>query len=152
MSFTVDRHGTDFVPWAFSVRPIENVIGRGSQALGLKLSPTETEREVIVSQEAVGLVINGTMGVAPEDREKFAALVRHNVAQTVGVPGCIHYAFAADVRNPNLFHNVEAWTDRAALEAHMQSKVMQEAFAEVRKLRLTSRDVTAFTVSGSFKL
>jgi quinol monooxygenase YgiN len=66
-----------------------------------------------MSQETVGLVVNGTMEIAPEDREKCVALVQENVAQTQGIPGCIFYTFTADVRNPNLFHNVEAWTNRA---------------------------------------
>jgi quinol monooxygenase YgiN len=110
------------------------------------------ERNIQVSQGTVGLVINGTMEIGPEDREKFAALVQQNVAQTIGKPGCIYYTFAADVRNPNLFHNIEAWTDRHALDTHLQSEMMQSAFAEVGKLRVLSRDVTVFTVSGSSKL
>jgi quinol monooxygenase YgiN len=105
-----------------------------------------------MSQETVGLVVNGTMEIAPEDREKFAVLVQHNVAQTQGTPGCIFYGFAANVSNPNLFHNIEAWTNRAALDTHMQSKLMQAAFAEVGTLRVLSRDVTAYTVNGSSKL
>jgi quinol monooxygenase YgiN len=112
----------------------------------------ETERKFIMSQETVGLVVNGTIEIAPEDREQFVALVQENVAQTQGIPGCIFYTFTADVRNPNLFHNVEAWTNRAALDTHMHSKLMQAAFAEVGKLRVLSRDVTAYTVNGSSKL
>lgn len=103
-------------------------------------------------QDAIGLVINGTMEIAPEDREKFSALVQQNVAQTVGKPGCIHYAFAADVRNPNIFHNIEAWANRAALDAHLQSEMMRAAFAEVGRLRVLLRDVTVFTVNSSSKL
>jgi len=105
-----------------------------------------------MSQEIVGLVITGTMEIAPEDRQKFAAHVQQNVAQTVGKPGCIYCAFAADVSNPSLFHNIEAWTNREALDTHLQSEMMQTAFAEVKKLRVLSRDVTVFTVSGSSKL
>jgi quinol monooxygenase YgiN len=112
----------------------------------------ETEGKFNMSQETIGLVINGTMEIAPEDREKLAALVQQNVVQTVGKPGCIYYAFAADLRNPNLFHNIEAWTNRAALDAHLQSEMMQQAFTEVGKLRVLSRDVTVFTINGSSKL
>lgn len=104
-----------------------------------------------MSLGTVGLVINGTMEIAPQDREKFVALVQQNVAQTIGKPGCIYYAFASDVRNPNLFHNIEAWTNRAALDAHLQSEMMQTAFAEVRKLGVLSRNVIVFTVNGSSK-
>ena len=103
-------------------------------------------------RHTVGLVVNGTMEIHQDGREKFAALVARNVADSQGVQGCISYTFAADVRNPNVFHNVEAWTDRPALENHMNSALMQAAFAEVRKLRVLSRDVTAYTVSGSIKI
>ena len=53
---------------------------------------------------------------------------------------------------PNVFHNVEAWTDRSALEKHMNGGLMQAVFAEVKKLRVISRDVTAYSVSGSFAI
>jgi len=98
---------------------------------------------------SIGLIVNGTMEIHPDDREKFVALVSQNVADSQGVEGCIHYAFAADVRNPNLFHNIEAWTDRAALENHLSGPLMQAAFAAVKRLRVISRDVTAYSVSGS---
>ena len=98
---------------------------------------------------SIGLVVNGTMEIDPDDREKFVALVSQNVADSKGVEGCIQYAFAVDVRNPNVFHNVEAWIDQAALEKHMSGELMQAAFAEVKKLRVISRDVTAYSVSGS---
>lgn len=101
-----------------------------------------------MSEMRIGLVVNGTMRVAPRDRDKFAALVRRNIEQTRGTPGCLAYTFAVDVRDPNVFHNIEAWTDRAALEAHMRSDIMKAAFAEVGTLRLVSRVVTAFDVNG----
>lgn len=97
----------------------------------------------------VGLVVNGRMEIHPDDQEKFVALVSQNIADSRGVEGCIHYTFAADVRDPNVFHNVEAWTDLAALEKHMNSSLMQAAFAEVKKLRVLSRDVRAYSVSAS---
>lgn len=78
---------------------------------------------------SIGLGVNGTLAILPDDREKFVALVSQNVADSKGVEGCIHYAFGAEVRDPNVFHNVEAWTDR-----------------------LISRDVTACSVSGSSEI
>ena len=52
---------------------------------------------------SIGLVVNGTMEIDPDDREKFVALVSQNVADSNGVERCIHYAFAADVQNPMCF-------------------------------------------------
>jgi len=100
----------------------------------------------------VGLVVNGTMEIHPEDRERFVALLAQHVVDSKGVEGCIFYSFATDVRNPNRFYNVEAWTNRALLDRHMNSVLMQAAFAEVKKLRVSARDVTAYTVSGSAKI
>ena len=103
-------------------------------------------------EKTVGLVVNGTMEIHPDDREKFIALVARNVAESRGVEGCLGYAFTVDVSNPNLLHNVEAWSDRESLEKHMSSELMQAAFAEVKKLRLLARDVTAYTVGASTKI
>lgn len=101
-----------------------------------------------MAHDLTRLLVTGTMTVAPEDRERFAALVRRNIAQTRGAPGCIEYTFAVDVTDPNMFHNIEAWSGREALEAHMKSDVMQAAFAEVATLRVLTRDVTAYEVTG----
>jgi len=62
----------------------------------------------------IDLVVNGTKEIHPDYREKFVALVSQHVGDSQGVEGCIYYAFAADVRNPNVFH-VEAWTTLGAL-------------------------------------
>ncbi len=97
----------------------------------------------------IGLVVNGTIEIHPDDREQFNALVSQNVADTQGADGCIYYTFAADVRNPNVFHNIEGWTTLAALEKHINGPLMQAAFGEVKKLRVLSRDVTAYSISGS---
>ncbi len=105
-----------------------------------------------MSQGNVGLVVNGTMEVHSEDRERFVALVAENVADTEGVEGCILYAFAVNVRNPNIFHNIEEWTDHGVFEKHMKSTLMQTAFAEVKTLRILSRDVTAYAVTNATKL
>lgn len=105
-----------------------------------------------MSQRQTGLIVNGTMRISPEDTDKFTALVQRNVQQTREAPGCIAYTFAVDVNDPNLFHNIEAWNSRDALEAHMKSEVMKAAFAEASRLRVVSRSVTAFDVTGSSSL
>jgi quinol monooxygenase YgiN len=103
-------------------------------------------------ENTIGVVVNGTMEIASEDRERFVALVQQNVAQTTGKPGCIYYFFASDVTNPNLFHNIEAWTNRDALDAHMKSEMMRTVFTKVKQLQVLSRDVTLFTTTGHSKL
>lgn len=105
-----------------------------------------------MSQVTAGLVVNGIIEIHPEDHERFVALVSQNVADTERVEGCILYTFAVNVRNPNIFHNIEAWTDRGALDKHMKSTLMQTAFAEVKTLRILSREVTAYTVTDISKL
>lgn len=105
-----------------------------------------------MSQETAGVVVNGSMEIHPEDRDHFIALVAQNVADTEGVEGCISYTFTVNVRNPHRFHNIEAWTDYGALEKHMKSTLMQTAFAEVKTLRILSRDVVAYTVTNITKL
>ena len=105
-----------------------------------------------MADRSVGLVVNGTFEVHPDDRDALIALLTRNAAETQGVEGCISYAFTIDVSNPNLIHNVEAWTDRASLDKHLNSELMRAAFAEASKLRLFSREVIAYTVTSAAKI
>jgi|EndMetStandDraft_2_1072991.scaffolds.fasta_scaffold00154_9 quinol monooxygenase YgiN len=62
--------------------------------------------------------------------------------------GCIDYAYAEDVLEPGLFRVSEAWTDRAALDAHFHTPHMQAWLAERADFGITDRRVTAYEVSG----
>jgi quinol monooxygenase YgiN len=98
------------------------------------------------------IVVTGTVEIAPEHRDRFLELVRNNVADAIGVDGLLYYHFAIDVVNPNIIRNVEAWTDRASLDAHLQGPLMQAVFAEVGKLRIVSRHVDIHTVEHTATL
>jgi len=102
----------------------------------------------IRNDRKTGLVIHAACAVAPEDASRFAHLVRRHVAQTQRRPGCNGLAFAADMGAPATFHIVEAWTDRAALDAHNASPDFHAAMVELlSRVRIRSRETQLYTVS-----
>lgn len=100
-------------------------------------------------QNTVGLIINGTLELAPGHGERFAAIARQSMRDTEGSPGCCYYAFHPDIDRPDVFHFAEGWTDAAALEAHFRRPHFQAAVRELMKLTFVSRELTTYTVSGA---
>ena len=72
------------------------------------------------------VLIMGVFDVEPAKRD--AALELFNKMNRVSVeePGCVRYAFSADLRDPNRFHLYECWADKAALETHFETPDLQE--------------------------
>jgi len=59
-------------------------------------------------------------GALDDAREAMAAMVTASRAED----GCIGYAYAVDVLDPNKLHIVEKWVDDAALAFHFQTPHM----------------------------
>jgi len=64
------------------------------------------------------IIVIGKVIVEPEDREAFMRSARAVEAATRQESGCIHYAFAQDLTDANLFWLSESWTDIPSLDAH----------------------------------
>nr|WP_137676088.1 putative quinol monooxygenase [Parerythrobacter lutipelagi] len=70
--------------------------------------------------------VNGTIKLAPDaDRSAIEAIVTM-VKATRLEDGCIDYAMAQDLADPDTLILFERWKDMAALEAHMQTPHMAE--------------------------
>lgn len=106
-----------------------------------------------MSDKQAGLVINGTFRIAAEDRQTFIDIVRAHIPETLAKPGCIDDTLAIDVTDENLFHILEGWTDRASLQAHIESASFQATLVEVAaNVRTLARDVRLYTVSAQESL
>jgi quinol monooxygenase YgiN len=70
------------------------------------------------------IIVEGWVRVAPSDIERFLPHVQAMVSATRAEPGCIAYAFARDVTEPDLLRISEQWQDEAALHAHFQAPHM----------------------------
>lgn len=65
------------------------------------------------------LVILSSATAAPGRRDDLVTAAREMAAATRVDAGCVSYAFAADVEDPDRVLGIEVWADRAALDAHM---------------------------------
>lgn len=92
------------------------------------------------------LIVTGTfeLEAAHLDRLREAAIVMAQA--TRDEPGCIAYAFWADIETPTTFRVYEEWTDRGALEAHFATPHMAVFRAALAEGGLVSRDVK--TIEG----
>src|SRR5687768_15858146 len=90
------------------------------------------------------ILVLGTVKLAPDKlagaREGMAKMVTASRAE----PGCIAYAYAQDVLDPETIHIVEKWRDRDALKAHFATPHMAEWRGVMGALGLTGRDLRIF--------
>lgn len=70
------------------------------------------------------IVVEGTIKVANLEQAlpHMEAMIRKSRAEA----GCIAYAYAVDVLDPNLVHISERWENRTVLDAHINSAHLAE--------------------------
>jgi quinol monooxygenase YgiN len=98
------------------------------------------------------IMVIGTFRLPPRSIGAAQIAMARVVAASRAEAGCVDYAYAEDVLEPGLFRVSEAWTDRAALDAHFHTPHMQEWLRERAELGLIDRHVTAYEVSGQESL
>lgn len=79
-------------------------------------SPADHDKDL-----PTAVVVAAYYRVHPQDRQAFIDAVIPDVLAARKMPGCVYYAFAADLTDPNLFHLVEGWADEDAYERHEQA-------------------------------
>ena len=67
----------------------------------------------------MAIVIAGTIDVAPERREPTLRDAVPYIAAALAEPGCIEYAWTADLSRPGRIRVFEEWTSEADLAAHL---------------------------------
>lgn len=77
------------------------------------------------------ITVSAYYRVAQSDRQKFIDAVIPDVIAAKKIPGCIYYAFAADLIDPTLFHLTEGWRDEAAYNLHESSPIFLNALKTV---------------------
>ena len=65
------------------------------------------------------LVVAGTIDVEPAQRQAFLEGRRDAVRSTLEEPGCIEYAFSADLLDPGRVRIFEQWETGQHLDAHL---------------------------------
>lgn len=70
------------------------------------------------------LIIEGWLKLASGQFDGVAEAARTMVAETLKEEGCLSYAFARDINDPDLIRIAERWESAEALAAHGQSAHM----------------------------
>lgn len=98
---------------------------------------------------ATGIVVSAYYRVHPADRQIFIDAVVPEMTAAEAMPGCIYYAFAQDLVDPNLFHLVEGWEDEAAYERHEAADTFLAALATVvATVRIVDRQGVRYDIAA----
>ena len=90
------------------------------------------------------IIIMGTVKLAPDRLDAAKPAMQLMVEASRAEPGCIAYAYAQDLLEPETVHVAEKWRDRAALTAHFATPHMAEWRGVMGGLGLTGRDLRVF--------
>ena len=102
------------------------------------------------------IVVEGWVRLQPGETERLReAAVEMMKTTRASEPGCLEYAFAVDLAEPDLLRVIERWTDQAALDArfaspHMPSFNRALAGAKIIGISIKANNVDqAWTLMGA---
>jgi quinol monooxygenase YgiN len=98
------------------------------------------------------ILVLGQFEFHPDDFEKATLLAATLMRETVKEDGCMKYAFAADLIQPDCLQLSECWRDDAALSAHFLTAHIQAYRDGLKSLRVVHRAVKRYEVTGSSDL
>lgn len=90
------------------------------------------------------IVVMGSFRMPTVHFETALPLMEKVIAATRAEDGCLLYAYARDLADPELIRVNEKWRDRAALEAHFTTAHMATWAAERAAFDLSERDIRVF--------
>jgi quinol monooxygenase YgiN len=90
------------------------------------------------------VVVAGYVKVALKHREAFVKVCSARPKEN----GCIAYAFAVDVVDPNVARMSEAWRDQQSLETHLADDDFQGVRKELMRIEFIERSVQRYNVSS----
>ncbi|SMQ73563.1 Quinol monooxygenase YgiN [Altererythrobacter xiamenensis] len=90
------------------------------------------------------ILVVGTVRIADGGFEKAAEAMEKNIKATRAEDGCIRYAYARDVLDPQVMHVSEAWRDMDALKAHGKSAHMAEWGKAIASIGASERDLRIY--------
>ncbi|SFN18841.1 Quinol monooxygenase YgiN [Chitinophaga sp. YR627] len=86
--------------------------------------------------------------VHPEDRQTFIDAVIPEMTAAAKMEGCVYYAFAQDLTDPDTFHLLEGWADKAAYERHEQADTFLTALSTVvKQVRIIDRQGIRYDIA-----
>jgi quinol monooxygenase YgiN len=101
-----------------------------------------------MDQANPSVVVAGYIKVARRDREAFVKVLQAHVPRVRAKDGCIAYAFAVDVVDPDVVRMSEAWRDQRSLETHLADDEFQAVQKELVHIEFIERSVQRYDVSS----
>ena len=90
------------------------------------------------------VIVMGTVKLAADKLDGARPAMAKMVAASRAEAGCIAYAYAQDVLDPETIHVAEQWRDRAALTEHFTTPHMAEWRGVMGELGLHGRELRVF--------
>lgn len=96
------------------------------------------------------IVVEGWVRMDPAEIERLRpAAVEMMRATRANEPGCLEYAYAADLADSGLLRVIERWENQAALDAHFQTEHMVVFNAAMAGAKITGASVKAYDGASS---
>ena len=90
------------------------------------------------------ILVNGEVRFAAGEIERLRPALERNIAATREEPGCVHYAYAVDLLDPDRLRVSEQWEDQASVDAHMAAPHMAEFRAACARAKVESAAIHAY--------
>jgi quinol monooxygenase YgiN len=94
------------------------------------------------------LVIAGVVKIDPAQRDEAVAAAVAMMRETRREPGCLAYAFSADLEEEGSFRLFEEWESQDALDAHFASPHMAAFQGAVAKLGVREMTVRKYAIQS----
>ena len=90
------------------------------------------------------IIVTGMARFGEGEIERLKDAFAANIAATRAEDGCLAYAYAVDIADPNLLHISEQWRDEAAVNAHMTAPHMGPLMAALGSAKIEALSVKAY--------
>jgi len=94
--------------------------------------------------------LTATLHARPEKRAELVKLLESFVPRSRAEPGCIDYHFHVSDDDPNVFYFYENWTDRAALDVHLNLPYQKEWFGRHDDFLAKKVELRFFTMLSAY--
>ena len=94
------------------------------------------------------LIVAGTLDVDPGQRDQFLEGRRDGVVATRAEPGCLEYAFSADLVKPGRVRVFERWESKDTLARHLEA-LGRAARSGGPGIEILARELVQYEISGS---
>src|SRR5215472_16575626 len=90
------------------------------------------------------IIVEGFVQLAPGEMERLRPVAVEMLGETRKEAGCLAYAFATDVNDPNTVRIIERWESEDALTRHFATPHMAKFNAALSKARIVKASAKVY--------